>query len=49
MDSEPDPRDVSPEVLEYVTAESNWTRLCDEWDKKYPNNPVHGGQGSEEG
>lgn len=47
MDSEPDPRDVSPEVLDHVTAEHNWRRLCDEWDKKYPNNTVDGTRDSE--
>ena len=41
MDRQPDPGDVPEEVLHHVKEENNWKLLCDEWDKKYPRNPVH--------
>lgn len=40
MDRLPDPDDVPRELLDYVKAKANWKLLCDEWDKKYPDNPV---------
>ena len=42
MDRTPRPVDVPKELLRVV--EKNWDRICREWDKKYPANPV----GSEE-
>lgn len=41
MDRLPEPGEVPQEVLDFVKATANWQQLCDEWDKKYPNNPVH--------
>ena len=29
-------------VIELIEEEANWQRLCDEWDKMYPNNPISG-------
>jgi hypothetical protein len=40
MDPEPDPTDVPSGLVDYVTSEKVWKRLCEEWNKKYPNNPV---------
>lgn len=49
MDDDPDPSDVPPELIEHIKVESTWQRLCDEWDRMYPDNPVAGeSEGSEE-
>lgn len=42
LDDSPDPSEVPQELLELITADANWQRLCDEWDRMYPNNPVSG-------
>jgi hypothetical protein len=42
MDPAPDPTDVPSGLLVYVTSEKAWKRLGEEWNKKYPNNPVEG-------
>ena len=41
MDQEPDPADVPEALIAHITGEANWEVLCDEWDRKYPTNPVH--------
>ena len=41
MDQNPDPADVPREILAYLKIPSIWQLLCDEWDRKYPQNPVH--------
>ena len=41
MDRQPDPADVPDEIVDHIKAEENWTLLCDQWDEKYPANPVH--------
>ena len=41
MDRQPDPADVPDEMIDHIRAEENWIRLCDQWDEKYPANPVH--------
>lgn len=38
LDGEPDPRDVPPEILEFVQAHLNEFRGA--WDSMYPANPV---------
>ena len=48
MDRLPDPDDVPRDVLDHLMEEANWTLLCSEWDKKYPNNPVQDEQDSQE-
>lgn len=40
LDDEPDPAEVPGELIELVTEEATWQRLCDEWDEMYPSNPV---------
>lgn len=40
MDRSPDPGEVPNDLLEHVKRNENWTVLCDEWDRKYPTNPV---------
>jgi hypothetical protein len=48
MDRLPHPDDVPQELLNHVTAEANWERLCEEWDRKYPHNAVREVQDSQE-
>lgn len=38
MDEKPPPRDVDDEVMEAI--HDNWETLVDEWNDRYPNNPV---------
>lgn len=40
MDSQPDPTEVPDELVALVKDAENWQLLCDEWDRKYPTNPV---------
>ena len=40
LDRWPDPAEVPLAVLNHIRAEVNWQRLCEEWDQKYPANPV---------
>lgn len=42
MDEMPDPSDVSDVLIELIKNESNWQKLCEEWDTMYPHNPVSG-------
>jgi hypothetical protein len=42
MDVVPDPDAVPTQLLELITQEATWRRLCEEWDRMYPNNPVSG-------
>jgi hypothetical protein len=42
MDNPPDPRLVPQDLLNYIKREDVWTRLVQEWNKKYPNNHVFG-------
>ena len=46
MDRLPNPDELPQDLLDHVTA--NWELLCDEWDKKYPDNPVQEEQNSSE-
>jgi hypothetical protein len=48
MDQQPDPSDVPEEIIAFVKEEENWSLLCEEWDRKYPTNPVHGQEDTEE-
>ena len=41
MDRQPDPAEVPDEIIDHIKTEENWTLLCDQWDEKYPANPVH--------
>jgi hypothetical protein len=41
MDRHPDPADVPGEIIVHIKTEENWTLLCQQWDEKYPTNPVH--------
>jgi hypothetical protein len=49
LDGRPDPRDVPEELLDFVREESIWNRLCAEWDRMYPANPVRGADDEPEG
>lgn len=40
MDAKPKPDEVPEELLNIVLADVNWRRLRDEWDRRYPTNPV---------
>lgn len=40
MDRVPDPSEVPPALLEYITKTANWNVLCGAWDRMYPANPV---------
>lgn len=40
MDAVPDPAQIPPELIEIVRGDVNWRRLCQEWDRMYPQNPV---------
>jgi hypothetical protein len=42
MDAEPDPAEVPKDLVDFIRGEKVWQQLCDEWDKKYPKNPVMG-------
>lgn len=44
MDDLPDPSEIPEELIEFIRAEGTWQRLCDEWDRMYPDNPVAGGE-----
>ncbi|MEX0701922.1 MAG: hypothetical protein WD069_07485 [Planctomycetales bacterium] len=48
MDREPDPAEIPDEIISHIRNEANWALLCNEWDRKYPTNPVHGEDGAEE-
>lgn len=41
MDDRPDPDEIPADLLAYLHREDIWEILCHEWDRKYPNNPVH--------
>jgi hypothetical protein len=45
MDAEPSPADVPKELVAYIKRPAIWQRLCEEWDRKYPTNPVVGAEG----
>lgn len=40
MDRRPDPAAVPVELIDHVRSASVWNQLREEWDKKYPTNPV---------
>lgn len=40
MDPSPDPSSVPTELLGLITAGAAWKLLQDEWDAKYPKNPI---------
>lgn len=42
MDDSPNPTDIPDELSNLIFETTNWKRLCEEWDKMYPNNPVRG-------
>lgn len=42
MDPCPDPADLPGDLVEFVMAAETWQRLCQQWDRMYPNNPVVG-------
>jgi len=48
MDTNPDPSEVSSAIIQLMTEEETWQRLCDAWDRMYPNNPVSGDDEHEE-
>jgi hypothetical protein len=47
MDDSPDPSEVPEELIALIKAEATWQRLCDEWDRMYPDNPVAGEENEE--
>lgn len=48
MDDEPSPSDLPAALLDHVRQRANWLLLCEEWDRKYPANPVVEQTGEEE-
>jgi hypothetical protein len=48
LDDSPDPADVPEELIQQIRAEQTWQRLCDEWDRMYPDNPVAGHETEED-
>ena len=48
MDAQPDPSELPVQLMELITEEQTWQRLCNEWDRIYPNNPVSGDTENEE-
>ena len=40
MDTRPKPSEVPEELLAFVREEGKWKWICDQWDAKYPQNPV---------
>jgi hypothetical protein len=49
MDAEPDPAEVPKDLVDYVKGADVWKELCDQWDKKYPQNPLSGEKESGDG
>ncbi len=47
MDNQPDPANVPDEIIAVLMEQENWRRLCEEWDRKYPANPVDGREDTE--
>ena len=48
MDKQPDPSGVPLDLLDHIREEKNWKKLNDQWDRKYPTNPVDSQDGAEE-
>lgn len=48
MDRQPDPSEVPPELVAHIRRTENWRVLCEQWDCKYPSNPVISQETSEE-
>lgn len=46
LDKEPDPKDVPKEVMDEIR--SNLTRLRQEWDRMFPENPISSGKPDDE-
>lgn len=42
MDRQPDPEDVPAELVAHIKKAGSWRLLCEQWDRKYPSNPVRG-------
>jgi hypothetical protein len=42
MDRQPDPAEVPDELIAHVKRVENWRLLREQWDRKYPDNPVRG-------
>jgi predicted AAA+ superfamily ATPase len=40
LDRRPQPSDVPQDLIDIIKA--NWNWLCEQWDAKYPDNPVQG-------
>ena len=40
MDDQPDPSEVPDAILALIRADETWRLLCEEWNHKYPTNPV---------
>jgi hypothetical protein len=40
IDRSPKPSGVPTELMEFIRDESTWNQLCEQWDAKYPDNPV---------
>lgn len=40
MDDKPKPSDVPKSLLDHVKAKKNWKWLREQWNAKYPGNPV---------
>jgi hypothetical protein len=40
MDQQPDAREVPEALLDHIRQAATWKTLSDEWDRRYPANPV---------
>ncbi|MBI2827438.1 MAG: hypothetical protein HYX69_22415 [Planctomycetia bacterium] len=47
MDQRPRPSDIPDELLAII--EQNWQWLCEQWDLKYPDNPVAMAEDADDG
>jgi hypothetical protein len=49
MDERPSPTKIPPELLNLIRDEKNWVWLCQQWDSKYPDNPVSSNEDQDDG
>ncbi|MEX2171995.1 MAG: hypothetical protein WD851_21925 [Pirellulales bacterium] len=44
LDKAPKPSEVPDELLALIRNSETWRWLCEQWDRKYPGNPVAGNE-----
>ncbi|MEX0676683.1 MAG: hypothetical protein WD063_06380 [Pirellulales bacterium] len=40
MDKQPKPSDIPEPLIALIKKKRNWKWLCEQWDGKYPDNPL---------